>query len=110
AKRMYNVFRLTGRHLDAAFVRELFDEPATILYQVWSLISTLDNATQPGSAISMDDVRAQADALVLDVVRELEGPEEGEIVEALLRLRTTLESQETGEARTAQVEAAQQHV
>ena len=45
AKRMYNVFRLSGRHLDAAFVRELFDEPATILYQVGSLIVTLDNAT-----------------------------------------------------------------
>ena len=38
AKRMYNVFRLTGRHLDAAYLRELFDEPTTMLYQVWSLI------------------------------------------------------------------------
>ena len=45
AKRMYNIFRLSGRHVDAAYVRELFDEPATILYQVWSLLSTLDNAT-----------------------------------------------------------------
>lgn len=110
AKRMYNIFRLSGRHLDAAFVRELFDEPATILYQVWSLISTLENATQPGSAIRMEDVRAQADALVLDVIRELEGPEESEIVEALLQLRSTLETQQVGEARTAQVEAAQQRV
>ena len=51
AKRMYNIFRLSGRHVDAAYVRELFDEPATILYQVWSLLSTLDNATQPGTSI-----------------------------------------------------------
>ncbi len=28
AKRMYNVFRLTGRYEEAAFIRELFDEPA----------------------------------------------------------------------------------
>ena len=110
AKRMYNVFRLSGRHLDAAFVRELFDEPTTILYQVWSLIVTLDNATQPGSGIPIDDVRAQADALVLEVVKALDGPEESEIVEALQQLNRTLESQATGEQRTAEVAGAQQRV
>ena len=110
AKRMYNVFRLSGRHLDAAFVRELFDEPSTILYQVWSLIVTLENATQPGSAIDIATVRAQADALVLDVVKALDGDEEAEIVAALLHLSQTLEGQESGEARTAEVEAAQTKV
>jgi hypothetical protein len=110
AKRMYNVFRLSGRHVDAAFVRELFDEPATILYQVWSLIVTLDNATQPGSAIPIDDVRRQADALVLDVVKMLDGEEEAEIVEALQHLNRTLESQPPGAERTAQVEGAQARV
>ena len=29
AKRMYNVFRLVGRYGEAAFIRELFDEPAS---------------------------------------------------------------------------------
>ena len=110
AKRMYNVFRLSGRHHDAAFVRELFDEPTTILYQVWSLIVTLDNATQPGSAIPIDDVRAQSDALVLEVVKSLEGDEETEIVQALQHLSRTLESQATGEERTAEVEGAQAQV
>lgn len=107
AKRMYNVFRLTGRHLDAAYVRELFDEPTTILYQVWSLITTLDNATQPGSSIPISDVQAQADKLILDVVQALDGDAETEIVKALLQLRQKLEQQEPGEARTADVEAAQ---
>ncbi|HRQ87453.1 MAG TPA: hypothetical protein PLA50_01555 [Bacteroidia bacterium] len=107
AKRMYNVFRLSGRHLDAAFVRELFDEPATILYQVWSLIGALDNATRPGSSIPMDAVQEQADALILDVVAALEGDEEVAIVSALQRLRRTLEGQPTGEQRTAEVAAAQ---
>ncbi|HWH96856.1 MAG TPA: hypothetical protein VNS80_00680 [Pseudolysinimonas sp.] len=110
AKRMYNVFRLSGRHLDAAFVRELFDEPTTILYQVWSLIVTLDNATQPGSGIPIADVRAQADALVLEVVKALEGAEETEIVEALQHLSRTLESQPTGEQRSAEVDGAQARV
>nr|HMN63111.1 hypothetical protein [Anaerolinea sp.] len=44
AKRMYNIFRLTGRYEEAAFLRELFDEPATVLSQVWSLIRTIDDA------------------------------------------------------------------
>jgi hypothetical protein len=110
AKRMYNVFRLSGRHLEAAYVRELFDEPATILYQVWSLISTLDNATQPGSSIPIDAVQAQADALVLDVVDALEGEEEVEIVKAIIQLRQALELQQDGASRAAEVEAAKAKV
>src|SRR5690606_37920574 len=101
------VFRLTGRHLDAAYVRELFDEPTTILYQVRSLMTTLDNATQPGSSIPISDVQAQADKRILDVVQALDGDAETEIVKALLQLRQKLEQQEPGEARTADVEAAQ---
>jgi hypothetical protein len=110
AKRMYNIFRLSGRHLEAAYVRELFDEPATILYQVWSLISTLENATQPGSSIPIEAVQAQADALVLDVISALEGAEEVEIVKAIQQLRQSLELQELGEKRVAEVEAAQTRV
>ena len=110
AKRMYNVFRLSGRHMDAAFVRELFDEPATILYQVWSLIMTLQNATVPGSSIPIEAVQAQADSLILDVITALDGEEEVEIVSALLTLRRTLDDQEAGEERTAAVEAAQTQV
>lgn len=107
AKRMYNVFRLTGRYVDAAYVRELFDQPTTILYQVWSLITTLENATKPGSAIPIAAVQAQADQLILDVVQALDGDAETEIVKALIELRQTLENQNSGEERTKDVEAAQ---
>lgn len=110
AKRMYNVFRLTGRHLDAAFVRELFDEPTTMLYQVWSLIGTLDDATQEGSTIPLVSVRAQADDLVLKVVETLDGVQEAEIVAALLRLRSALEPDRTGADRGIEVEAARTQV
>jgi hypothetical protein len=110
AKRMYNVFRLSGRYLDAAFVRELFDEPATILYQVGSLIVTLDNATQPGSSIPIAAVQSQTDELVLDVVQALDGDQESEIVQALLHLRRTLEEQPDGAERIAEVDGAKTQV
>jgi hypothetical protein len=106
AKRMYNVFRLTGRHIDAAFLRELFDEPTTMLYQVWSLIGTLENASSPGSSIPVETVQTQTDELVLTVVRALDGVQETELVAALLKLRVALEGTTEGgeEAAAAEVD------
>ena len=48
ARRMYNVFRMNGRYREAAYIRELFDEPVTALYQVSALIRTLDDAASLG--------------------------------------------------------------
>jgi hypothetical protein len=110
AKRMYNLFRLSGRYDDAAFIRELFDEPTTILYQVWSLVGTLDNATAEGSSIPIQTVRAQADDLVDDVITALEGDEETEIVASLRELSAALESQPEGAARTAEVEGTRTRI
>lgn len=90
AKRMYNVFRLTGYYIEAAFLRELFDEPATALYQVWSLVRTLDDAVRTGASISVEYLRAQADHLILSVVRTLEGEAEHDLVLRLLQLRDEL--------------------
>ncbi len=110
AKRLYNIFRLTGRYPEAAFLRELFDEPATMLYQVWSLIRTMDDATQPGSAIAMEHVLNQADELILAVTATLEGEHETEIVRRLLRLRDTLSRQRAGEALIPEAETARAEV
>ena len=110
AKRMYNIFRLTGRYQEAAFLRELFDEPTTMLYQVWALIRTMDEASQLGSPISMDNVLAQADQLILGVIEALEGDQETEIVRYLLRLRDGLSRQEVGKELTAECEAARAEV
>jgi len=110
AKRMYNIFRLTGQYEEAAFVRELFDEPATILYQVWSLIRTIDDCCNPDSSISVDYMLAQADKLIIEVVDALEGDQETEIVKRLLRLRDLLTRQSTGQALDAQAEAARAEV
>jgi hypothetical protein len=110
AKRMYNVFRLTGRYPEAAFLRELFDEPATLLYQVWSLIRTIDDCSQPDSSISIESLLDQTDHLILDVVKTLEGAQENEIVKRLLRLRQALERQERGNELNVQAEAARAEV
>lgn len=110
AKRMYNVFRLTGRYTEAALLRELFDEPATMLYQVWSLIRTIDDCFEPGSTIPMDNLLSQADSLIISVIQALEGDQEAEIVRLLLRLRDALTRQESGHSLTPPAEAARAEV
>jgi len=110
AKRLYNIFRLTGRYEDAAFLRDLFDEPTTMLYQVWSLIRTIDDACEPGSGITVDQLLAQADQLILSVIHVLEGDQEAEIVRLLLRLRDALSRQEGGQALSGPAEAARAEV
>lgn len=90
AKRMYNIFRLTGRYEEASFLRELFDEPATMLYQVWSLIRTIDDASAPGTSITRAQLVESTDHLILEVIKALEGEEETEIVSHLLKLRDAL--------------------
>ena len=110
AKRMYNVFRLTARYPEAAYIRELFDEPAAVLYQVWSLIQSIDNAVGPESTLPLRHAITQADQLILQVVATLDGAEESEIVRSLLRLRGLLEQAEAGADLTAEVEGARAQV
>jgi hypothetical protein len=110
AKRMYNIFRLTGRYEEAAFLRELFDEPATILYQVWSLIRTIDDAYSSGSSIAQEELVAAADRLIMDVIKALEGEQESQIVSHLLKLRDALSRPEAGKTLTAEAEAARAEV
>jgi hypothetical protein len=110
AKRMYNIFRLTGRYEEAAYVRELFDEPATALYQVYSLIRTIDDVIGDSGSISQEALVKQADQLVLTVVDTLEGEAETEIVRTLLRLRSSLDQAERSQTWVNQVEAARAEI
>jgi hypothetical protein len=111
AKRMYNIFRLTGQYQEAAFLRELFDEPTTVLYQVWSLIRTIDDCFHPDSSISMEMLLSQTDELILTVVRVLEDERESEIVRLLLRLRDILSKETPGSGQLSpQAEAARAEV
>ncbi len=110
AKRMYNVFRLNGRYNEAAYLRELFDEPATLLYQISALIRTVDEAALPGSEISQEMIVGQLDELILATIQALEGEKETEIVKRLLNLRTLLSRPDDLAERDEQVKAAQEEV
>lgn len=87
AKRTYNIFRMTGRYTEAAYIRELFDEPATLLYRVWSLFETLTDAAQPDSTLDREALLKQYDEMIEDVITNVHGAAEVEIVRALLQAR-----------------------
>jgi len=106
AKRMYNIFRLTGRYEEAAFLRELFDEPATVLYQVWSLIRTIDDYFSPGVTFELDALLGQTDQLIINVTKALEGEQEEAIVRELLQLRDVLSREQDYDHLSTRAEAA----
>ncbi len=87
AKRLYNIFRLTGHWSEAAYIRELFDEPAALLYQVGSMLDTIEEALTSADALDRDALVSQIDGLIRAVVRVTEGEVEEELVDALLQLR-----------------------
>ena len=104
ARRMYNIFRLTGRYVEAAYLRELFDEPTTVLYQIAALIRTIDEADRPGAEFDVETLVAQADSLIISAVAALEGKAEADMVRHLLRVRDTLTRAGGGPNRNEDVE------
>jgi len=108
ARRMYNVFRLTGRYAEAAYIRELFDEPVTALYQVAALLRTLDEAADAGDAFGTDTMVAQVDQLIMTAIAALEGRAEAEMVRRLLSLRDALSRRAESSERAADVAGMQE--
>jgi hypothetical protein len=99
ARRLYNVLRLTGRYGEAAYVRELFDEPVTVLYQVAALLETLDEAHDDDFAV--ETLVAQVDGLIMSAISALEGRQEAEMVARLLRCRDAIAARAGGDAWAA---------
>jgi len=87
ARRLYNIFRLSGHFAEAAYIRELFDEPATVLYQVAALIRTIDEAAAEGTPFKRDLLLAQCDQLIMSAIGALSGATEAVVVSHLLKLR-----------------------
>ncbi|WP_341529556.1 hypothetical protein WKK05_09730 [Nostoc sp. UHCC 0302] len=110
AKRMYNIFRLNGRYEEAAFLRELFDEPAALLYQVHALVRTIQEARDKSTVFELESILNQTDELILASVKVLEGEEELVIVRHLLRLYRSLCRQEAGTPLGSEVDVAQAEV
>jgi hypothetical protein len=97
ARRLYNIFRLSGRYPEAAYIRELFDEPTTALYQVAALIRTLDEASSAGSPFDSEVLISQTDQLIMSAINALEGPGEAKVVTQLLRFRDEISGRKAGD-------------
>jgi len=107
ARRMYNVFRMNGMYGEAAYIRELFDEPVTALYQVCALIRTLDDAASSGDVFDTGTMGSQVDGLIMEAIRALDGPDEIEMVGHLLKLRESLQAHESHDARSEEMSSIQ---
>jgi hypothetical protein len=90
ARRMYNIFRLTGRYAEAAYIRESFDEPVPALYRVPALLRTLDEAADAGDTFEAEAMAGQIDQLIMSAIAALEGRAEVDMVRRLLRLRDAI--------------------
>jgi hypothetical protein len=104
ARRLYNIFRLTGRYPEAAYLRELFDEPTTVLYQVAALVRTIDDAETPGGDFDVELLLKQTDELIIAAIEALEGRAEVEMVRRLMEIRQTITSHAGSDARSAAVD------
>jgi hypothetical protein len=91
ARRLYNVFRMNGHYVEAAFIRELFDEPITALYQVAAIIQTLNDAAGSGDDFDSETMTEQVDKLIMSAIQALDGPAEAEMVGHLLKLRNSIQ-------------------
>lgn len=107
AKRLYNAMRLGGQYEEAAFIRELFDEPAAMLYQIHALVRTVEEAAASPEVFALDDLIREVDDLILDAINALEGAAEREIVARLQVLQHALREQDPTASLSAGVEAAQ---
>ncbi|HSJ35189.1 MAG TPA: hypothetical protein VLB85_09065 [Acidimicrobiia bacterium] len=94
ARRMYNIFRLTGRYAEAAYLRELFDEPTTALYQLAAMLRAVHEASEGDDTFSQEALLGQVDQLIMSAVDALEGPAEAQMVKRLLELRDILTAEE----------------
>ena len=106
ARRLYNIFRLTGMYAEAAYIRELFDEPVTALYQVAALLRALDEAAAAGEVFATEAMVAQFDGLIMSAIGALEGRAEAEMVRRLVHLREAFARRAEAAIEEAEINAA----
>lgn len=87
AKRLYNLFRVADELEAAAYVRELFDEPQAVLYQVPTLLYAADVALDPQSGIDRGAVLMQIEVVADAIADATDGIQERELLAQLDRLR-----------------------
>jgi hypothetical protein len=94
ARRLYNIFRLTGRWDEAAHIRALFDESLTALCQVASLLRVADEASET-FRLDAESLLVHFDQLIVSAVAALEAGANMEFAQRLLRLRTSVNARES---------------
>ena len=97
ARRLYNIFRLTGKYPEAVYIRALFDAPTTVLYQVAALLRTIQDAATEGTPFARDLLVGQCDQLIMSAIGVLTGPSEAVFVSHLLKLRDQVAGQHEGD-------------
>jgi hypothetical protein len=101
SKRLYNLFRLTDELAAAAYVRELFDEPAARMYQVPGLLEAADIALGATTKIGREVVVRQLDLVIWTVVMA-GGAAAADLVMELIRLRDVVLGYATSRATWAE--------
>lgn len=99
ARRMHNIFRLTGRFAEADFIRNLFDEPTTALYQAAAILRTLNQSSEERDTVDGDALAAQVDRLIMSAIGALDGRAEAEMVKRLMAVRSELSRRSRPEAQ-----------
>ncbi len=107
ARRLYNIFRLTGGYAEAAYIRELFDEPVGALYQLAAVLRTVADAADAPDSFRPDALVREIDKLIMSAIGALDGPSEAEMVARLLRLRDAVSRQAEEGEYAADLEEAQ---
>jgi len=106
ARRLYNIFRLTGRYAEAAYIRELFDEPVGALYQLAALLRTLDDAADSPDSFEADALVREVDSLIMSAIGALDGPSEAQMVGRLLKVRDAVATSAAEASYDTELEAA----
>jgi hypothetical protein len=90
ARRMYNIFRLTGRYTEAARIRAIFDGPTTALYQVAVSLRNLHETKEAAAGFELGGMVTQVDQLIMSAIAALEPRSETEVVDTLIQLREAI--------------------
>ncbi|MEX2254121.1 MAG: hypothetical protein WEC34_01670 [Acidimicrobiia bacterium] len=83
AKRLYNLCRVADELEAAAYVRELFDEPQSRLYQVPGLLEAADHALDPSSGIDRRMVLEQIGVVRESIADATDGADEAALLAEL---------------------------
>jgi hypothetical protein len=96
AKRLYNIFRITGRAGPAAHLRGLFDDPPARLYQIPATLYALGQVLG-GRRLDAEVVESQLSGLI-DILETCYAGEDCEELVALVRVLPQLEGDQRREA------------